>query len=215
MNSLLTERCVICLDDMVDINVSKLTCGHVFHDTCIRDWFLHERVVSTCPVCRNIEIDIRRNDSGENARNLYLPIDTYLSTIPIWIPLVSFTCSIGILVSLCIGTYPVTHICFHSWISFCWFVTIFFKHVQHRRVQHGLLITWLLNMLTIVFTICIVLLEDFKDANYLVLQSSLIIQYLFVANLLYGLTDKFTLFLVLLVLPTLIVKLIFDIYHSS
>lgn len=51
MNEL--KNCAICLD-IVCINSVDLTpCTHVFHWTCIAEWY---KISKTCPVCRKIII---------------------------------------------------------------------------------------------------------------------------------------------------------------
>jgi len=44
------ESCIICRDKFEEIsNAKKLPCGHIFHGTCLRNWFLMQQ---TCPTCR-------------------------------------------------------------------------------------------------------------------------------------------------------------------
>lgn len=46
-------QCPICLDDFEgSADMSKIQCGHHFHDKCIRDWMLSPYSNRTCPCCR-------------------------------------------------------------------------------------------------------------------------------------------------------------------
>jgi hypothetical protein len=48
--------CAICLDH-IDYNTEKiLSCNHVFHYTCINEWFSFDKDKG-CPLCRTITID--------------------------------------------------------------------------------------------------------------------------------------------------------------
>lgn len=49
MNKQDINLCVICHEDLLLLTVNTLQCGHVFHDNCIRKWFLQQK---TCPSCR-------------------------------------------------------------------------------------------------------------------------------------------------------------------
>ena len=42
--------CDIC-SDILDTNLAKLNCGHIFHSGCIDNWL--KRTLE-CPMCRNI-----------------------------------------------------------------------------------------------------------------------------------------------------------------
>lgn len=45
------RECTICLDRLeVGQHCVKLPCGHIFHQDCLRSWFLHRHV--ECPFCR-------------------------------------------------------------------------------------------------------------------------------------------------------------------
>lgn len=49
--------CVICADGLSELGtaVAKLSCGHAFHDACIREWLTRRH---TCPTCRlELEVD--------------------------------------------------------------------------------------------------------------------------------------------------------------
>ena len=41
--------CVICMGPLTVRNLSKLACGHVYHDTCLLQWLGHS---VSCPLCR-------------------------------------------------------------------------------------------------------------------------------------------------------------------
>jgi len=45
-----STECVICLDDLV-VNepATRIPCGHLFHDNCVKDWL---KKSNECPVCR-------------------------------------------------------------------------------------------------------------------------------------------------------------------
>lgn len=48
----LIETCSVCMNDSSDIGTtSKLSCGHHFHTTCIKEWLHRSR---TCPLCRAV-----------------------------------------------------------------------------------------------------------------------------------------------------------------
>ena len=57
--SLLTE-CPICLETyQTNENVVNLPCNHIFHVSCIKDWFAEH---TTCPVCRdNLMLRVPQN----------------------------------------------------------------------------------------------------------------------------------------------------------
>ena len=40
------EECLICQDEMGKQKVTQLTCGHVYHKTCIADWLKRK---ASCP----------------------------------------------------------------------------------------------------------------------------------------------------------------------
>ena len=44
------ECCICCNDYNTDVDVSKLKCNHIFHNTCIKTWL---STSGTCPICRN------------------------------------------------------------------------------------------------------------------------------------------------------------------
>ena len=61
--------CIICREEMLNTtetpptiipgSIKRLPCGHIFHATCLRNWFQRQQ---TCPTCRlNI---LRRPDAG-------------------------------------------------------------------------------------------------------------------------------------------------------
>jgi len=54
INSMQPRECKICLEKLSD-PVKTLQCGHKFHESCIKDWFiknLDERKIPLCPLCR-------------------------------------------------------------------------------------------------------------------------------------------------------------------
>ena len=53
-----TCECSICMsddDNNLSSNKGKLSCGHTFHEHCIKQWFLKSK--NTCPYCRCV-IDV-------------------------------------------------------------------------------------------------------------------------------------------------------------
>ena len=44
------SECIICMTNDSH-NVSKLGCGHIFHESCLKTWIL-QKTPPTCPVCR-------------------------------------------------------------------------------------------------------------------------------------------------------------------
>uniref|UniRef100_A0A914QK40 RING-type domain-containing protein n=1 Tax=Panagrolaimus davidi TaxID=227884 RepID=A0A914QK40_9BILA len=46
---------MICLDNLQPNNTSFTSCGHIFHQKCLKLWFLH-KAVQSCPLCRNDDI---------------------------------------------------------------------------------------------------------------------------------------------------------------
>lgn len=58
------ESCAICLNGLYDVEM--LSCGHMFHNGCIRKWTKYRQ---TCPVCRCIVFGdtvniMRRSDNA-------------------------------------------------------------------------------------------------------------------------------------------------------
>jgi len=43
------EECLICQEEMGTGKVTQLTCGHIFHKTCIANWLKRK---ASCPCCR-------------------------------------------------------------------------------------------------------------------------------------------------------------------
>jgi len=44
------SECVICLQNFEDSNeVYKLTCGHIYHKSCLDTWFTRQ---NSCPMCK-------------------------------------------------------------------------------------------------------------------------------------------------------------------
>jgi hypothetical protein len=50
-------ECSICMSDDTHPSLmkGKLSCGHIFHEHCIKQWFSHSK--NTCPYCRCV-IDV-------------------------------------------------------------------------------------------------------------------------------------------------------------
>ena len=50
-NTMKYDQCCICLDDFQDgvSSVLVLECGHIFHNSCIQEWFSSK---DFCPMCR-------------------------------------------------------------------------------------------------------------------------------------------------------------------
>ena len=45
--------CAVCLTEFEkEEEIRELPCDHIFHDTCIRDWFMKAKS-AVCPLCRN------------------------------------------------------------------------------------------------------------------------------------------------------------------
>lgn len=48
----LEQECSVCLIEFApDAEINQLSCGHVFHATCLEKWLKYWNV--TCPLCRN------------------------------------------------------------------------------------------------------------------------------------------------------------------
>lgn len=64
------QQCVICMDNIQENQECiSLTCNHVFHTSCITQWF---RINSTCPLCRS-------NEGHENNdRTVRLPLENFM-----------------------------------------------------------------------------------------------------------------------------------------
>ena len=53
------EECSICLDQLIDKEISSLDCGHKFHLECIQDWLTYDlsnhtktnKLINKCPIC--------------------------------------------------------------------------------------------------------------------------------------------------------------------
>lgn len=54
------ENCSICLDEITNISSYKLSCGHKFHDECIKEW---SSLNKKCPLCRS---DINEDNYKDN-----------------------------------------------------------------------------------------------------------------------------------------------------
>lgn len=42
------DECIICFDELIDTEIKKLKCNHIYHNKCINDW-LNKK--NTCPIC--------------------------------------------------------------------------------------------------------------------------------------------------------------------
>jgi hypothetical protein len=47
--------CMICLDYLQPNNTSFTSCGHIFHQNCLKLWYKN-KTVRSCPLCRNDDI---------------------------------------------------------------------------------------------------------------------------------------------------------------
>ena len=55
LNNNTTNECLICIEEFDgDDEVTKITCNHVFHKNCIKNWVCKES--NKCPICR-LEVD--------------------------------------------------------------------------------------------------------------------------------------------------------------
>lgn len=62
------SNCTICLEDFKDkVRVIKLTCGHIFHEKCIKEWCNKELKGPKCPNCN--EDIIKKNNSKITMKN--------------------------------------------------------------------------------------------------------------------------------------------------
>jgi hypothetical protein len=51
ISNLLDEQCIICLEYFLkDEFITTLSCSHVFHSLCLKEWILRK---TTCPLCRS------------------------------------------------------------------------------------------------------------------------------------------------------------------
>ena len=50
------EQCYICVEDVaVDSYIAKLTCSHIFHESCLLKWIKSGNAMANhCPKCRTI-----------------------------------------------------------------------------------------------------------------------------------------------------------------
>ena len=60
-------NCCICLDNILENNIYKTSCNHIFHHTCLQKWFEKKK---SCPYCRNENIFFNMNDTY-NKYNLF------------------------------------------------------------------------------------------------------------------------------------------------
>lgn len=63
------DTCAICLDDLSNSRLSRLSCDHVFHLVCIERWVTDTPV---CPLCKK-EVDVDELAHKRSARNKGLP----------------------------------------------------------------------------------------------------------------------------------------------
>jgi hypothetical protein len=68
--------CAICLTEFdKSEQVCELPCDHIFHDACIRDWFMKAKSPA-CPLCRNIL------HSGLSAEEITAPVANQEGEVP-------------------------------------------------------------------------------------------------------------------------------------
>jgi hypothetical protein len=56
------NACVICLEDLDDIQSIHFHCGHIFHIHCILEWIyslFQKNADISCPICRSVECHSR------------------------------------------------------------------------------------------------------------------------------------------------------------
>lgn len=75
MNRNDTERCSICLNPLKSSKnmTTRFSCGHEFHEKCIRNWNRSKRTViqkTTCPLCRNPISNQMRNEMKQRAQDV-------------------------------------------------------------------------------------------------------------------------------------------------
>ena len=52
-DTLIEEKCTICLELLDDQENLEINCGHKFHKTCIIDWFRSSMSSGNCPLCND------------------------------------------------------------------------------------------------------------------------------------------------------------------
>jgi hypothetical protein len=65
------KECCVCLEKIHFYNPCFLSCGHVFHETCIKQWFQTSR---TCPYCRKNSSILINSNPVQCIRTLFLYI---------------------------------------------------------------------------------------------------------------------------------------------
>lgn len=77
LNSVKNKSCSICLDSFKNKNTTVITsCRHVYHDKCIKEWFLTK---PTCPYCRTVLFKPKKEEERpiifysayDNVRNIH------------------------------------------------------------------------------------------------------------------------------------------------
>lgn len=58
----IVKECSICLDNLSKSEEKVLSCSHTFHSQCVDEWLEYQ---SSCPVCRQIQVN-KRNEEGED-----------------------------------------------------------------------------------------------------------------------------------------------------
>ncbi|CAK9151845.1 unnamed protein product [Ilex paraguariensis] len=57
------QECSVCLTEFKpDAEINHLSCGHVFHNSCLEKWLKYWNV--TCPLCRNCMMPQEEDGSG-------------------------------------------------------------------------------------------------------------------------------------------------------
>jgi uncharacterized CHY-type Zn-finger protein len=67
----LQQDCSICLENMTLQDAQNISCGHVFHQTCIRDW--SKQAQNFCPLCRTKFIVVTNNHTSNYTSNHHYP----------------------------------------------------------------------------------------------------------------------------------------------
>ena len=57
---------------------TQTTCGHTFHDKCIRKWYGTKSRSTTCPMCRTKINKNIRDESRERAKTMYSDLQAFL-----------------------------------------------------------------------------------------------------------------------------------------
>jgi hypothetical protein len=69
--------CSICLDNFEGSDVCVLTCKHIFHHNCIKDWLLKDSLKPKCPVCNDIILENQYNDNVIS----YFPVNSHVVVV--------------------------------------------------------------------------------------------------------------------------------------